>query len=454
MVLILRALAVVAVVGLGAAEVRAELSPGGSSFTVPAELRPQVDFWKNVFAKYSRLQVVIHDTEHLDRVYNVLDFRSLADDELSEGQIEQHIAMATRREKERIRSLLMRLDRTDDPADLRGEERRIWDLFQGTYESRKFSRAAAEDRIRAQAGLRERFAAGIEVAHAYFPEMERIFREEGVPVEITRLPLIESCFNVKAYSKRGAAGVWQFIPSTGKQYLRIDNAIDERRDPLLATRAAARFLRSMFDDLGAWPVTITAYNHGPGGIARAISQIGTRDIVPIIRYYQGPAFKFASRNFYPEFLAALELERHYQDHFGPLRLHQPVATDRVRIGHYVSLETVARCADVDPDVISELNPSLSRAIVDGKQRIPGGYELRLPAGTRSRFEQRYAALPAERKFSSQQRAQQLVHRVRRGQTLDTIARHYGRTPAEIRRQNKMGKRQGVRVGQVLRIPGS
>lgn len=424
-----------------------------SIFSVPPELRPQVSFWKDIFAKYSKLQVVIHDTEHLDRIYSVLDFRGLVDQGLSAGQIEQYVAESTRREKERVRAVLINLDRVDAPGDLGAKDRRIWELFRDSRESRKFLHAAAEDRIRAQAGLRERFAAGIEIAHAYFPEMERIFREEGVPPEITRLPLIESCFNVKAYSKRGAAGVWQFIPSTGRLYLRIDDAIDERRDPLLATRAAARFLRSMYDDLGAWPLAITAYNHGPAGIARAVDRVGTRDIVTIIQRYQGPAFKFASRNFFPEFLAALEVERRHSEYFGPLRLRQPVATDRVRVPHYVSLDTVARCAEVEADVIAELNPSLSRGIIDGKQRIPGGYELRLPAGTRPRFERQYAALPEERRFSAQ-RALYRVHRVQRGQTLSTIAQRYGSTIEEIRRQNRLSKSQNVRVGQVLRIPGS
>lgn len=423
-----------------------------STFAVPPELRPAVDFWKDVFGTYSRRQVVVHDTVHLDRIYSVLDFRSLAAEGKSEGQIEQIAAQSVKREKERVRGLLRRLHRNGGQART-AEEKRIATMFHGQHGARKFLEAAAEDRVRAQAGIRERFGAGIEVGHRYFPEIEQIFRAEGVPVEISRLPLIESCFNVRAYSKRGAAGVWQFIPSTGRLFMRIDDVIDERRDPLLSARAAARFLKQNYEKLGAWPLAITAYNHGPAGMQRAVRTTGTTDIVKIIREYQGPAFKFASRNFYPEFLAALEVEREHQRHFGSLQLQDPVPTDTVTLRHFVYLDTFAQCAGVDPDQIIDLNPSLSRGVYEGKQRIPRGYELRIPAGARPRFEQRYAALPAAKKFDRQKQLY-VVHRVRRGQTLGTIARRYGSTIERIRRYNNIRNTNLIRVGEVLRIPAS
>src|SRR5262245_20063059 len=135
--------------------------------------------------------------------------------------------------------------------------------------------------------------------------METIFEREGLPVALTRLPLVESCFNVRAYSKVGAAGIWQFMPSTGRYYLRIDNAVDERRDPVTATVAAATHLKGNYEVLHSWPLAITAYNYCRAGMANAVSTVGSSDIVDIIQHYHGPAFKFASRNFYAEFLAAL-----------------------------------------------------------------------------------------------------------------------------------------------------
>src|SRR5438128_176574 len=148
--------------------------------------------------------------------------------------------------------------------------------------------AAADDkRLHSQRGLRERFAEGIRISRRYFPEMERIFREAGLPVELIRLPLIESCFNLRAYSKVGAAGIWQFMPRTGRLFMRVDNLVDERRDPISSPRAAAPFLTRVHDMLDTWPLAITAYNHGPEGVARGVDEVGTTDIARIVRDYHG-----------------------------------------------------------------------------------------------------------------------------------------------------------------------
>jgi membrane-bound lytic murein transglycosylase D len=360
-------------------------------FVVPPELRPQVEFWKSIFATYSELQVVVHDTEHLDRVYSVLDFRSLAEQGEERGRLQRLVSEGASAEKERIRALLVRLHQADGrPDGLTREEARIARLFVADPSSYRFLDAASPDRIRSQTGLRERFASGIEIGHRYFPEMEAIFRAEGVPIELTRLPLIESCFNVRAYSKVGAAGIWQFMPATGRRFMRVDSLIDERRDPIVSTRAAARFLRENYERLGSWPLALKAYNHGPGGIARAVRELGTTDVVRVIQEYRGPAFRFASRNFYPEFLAALEVERNHERHFGRLVLQRPLATETVPLGQAISIRTAASLAGVDRDHLADLNPSLSPSVQAGNRPIPAGYRLRLPPESGDRFAVRYA----------------------------------------------------------------
>jgi membrane-bound lytic murein transglycosylase D len=176
--------------------------------------------------------------------------------------------------------------------------------------------AAEDGRVRAQRGIMERFTNGLRTSRLYLPEMERIFRAEGLPVELTRLPLIESCFDVGAYSKVGAAGIWQFMPATARLYMEVNDAVDERRDPIASTYGAAQYLTRAYQRLGTWPLAITSYNHGQNGIARAIDEMGTTDIVRIIHYYDGPSFGFASRNFYAEFLAALDIEKHQEAYLG------------------------------------------------------------------------------------------------------------------------------------------
>ena len=139
-----------------------------------------------------------------------------------------------------------------------------------------------------------------------------------MPKEIAALPHVESSFNPAAYSKVGAAGLWQFMPSTAKRFMRVDSLVDERLDPYSATEAAANLMLYNYRLLGTWPLAVTAYNHGPGGLRRAQEQLGTSDIAVIVKRYQGATFGFASRNFYVSFLAALEVDRNAEKYFGPI----------------------------------------------------------------------------------------------------------------------------------------
>ncbi|MGH7291487.1 MAG: transglycosylase SLT domain-containing protein, partial [Myxococcota bacterium] len=363
---------------------RAAASP---DFPVPPTLRPTVNFWIDVFAKYGRRQIVIHDTERVDRVYSVLDFRDLERAGYSDVQIELTMRDREESEKARVRGILRRLDQLDPSTDaFTEEEERIYGLFGNDRSPTKFIDAAGPDRVRGQKGIRERFAQGIQTGHAYFPHMEAIFRQAGVPTEITRLPLIESCFNMRAYSKVGAAGVWQFMPGTARSYMRVDGTIDERLDPLVASRAAARFMRQNYEKLGSWPLAINAYNHGPAGMARAVSSTGTSDIARIIQNYRGPAYKFASRNFYPEFLAAIEIEANHRRYFGELALHPPYATDTVYLAQRTHIGSAARCAGADVGEIAALNPSLLPVVHQGRAPIPPGFGLRVPVGSAARFD--------------------------------------------------------------------
>jgi len=289
--------------------------PGAAGFPRPPELEHQIRFWRSVFTVYSEDQTAIHDTADLDKVYTVLDFRPYAAAGYTRTEIERIRRDSTDAEIARIRGLLLRLHSTPREALLE-DERRIYDLFRNDRDPNRFLLAAEDGRVRAQRGIMERFTNGLRTSRLYLPEMERIFRAEGLPVELTRLPLIESCFDVGAYSKVGAAGIWQFMPATARLYMEVNDAVDERRDPIASTYGAARYLTRAYQRLGTWPLAITSYNHGQNGIARAIDEMGTTDIVRIIHYYDGPSFGFASRNFYAEFLAALDIEKDQEAYLG------------------------------------------------------------------------------------------------------------------------------------------
>ncbi len=419
-------------------------------------LDTEVQFWKEVFSKYSVYEIVIHDSRHLDRVYSVLDFQYLRDEGWSDAEVGSYLNDKAREEKERIRSLLLQLHTASSDGDsiaFTEEEQRLRKLFDKDTAADKFLEAADEERIRGQRGLRERFATAIRVSRRYLPEMESIFRREGLPLELTRLPFVESCFNVKAYSKVGAAGIWQFMPGSARRYMTVGDSIDERRDPLRATEAAARYLRADYEALGSWPLALTAYNHGRAGMQRAVESMGSSDLVTIVRGYRGPAFGFASRNFYAEFLAAVAVEKGYRDHFGEIEVEAPLRLEKVPLAHYVSFRSLAEAADIGVDQLAELNPALAPKVIQGRARVPKGYALQLPSGSASAFQARYDALPASEKLAKLPVAKVVRHKVQRGQSLAAIARRYGTSVAAIQRRNKIGKK-GVRAGQVLIIPSA
>jgi membrane-bound lytic murein transglycosylase D len=444
------------------------VSAAAEPFPRPASLESQVRFWRDVFGAYSRYQVVVHDTVDLDKVYSVLDFRASAGDEGENSiAVEQLVREQADDEVARVRGILRRLNQAgSSPTDLSADEQRVFDLFKQDPSPTKF--LDAMDHVRSQRGLREKFAAGVRVAHRYFPEMEGIFRDEGLPPELTRLPLVESCFNVEAYSKVGAAGIWQFMPTTGRLYaMDVNGVVDERRDPIASTRAAARFLRHNYQDLEeSWPLAITAYNHGPGGVAHAIDETGTTDIGVIVQRYHGRAFGFASRNFYAEFLAALEVEKYHKAYFGDLDLDGAEPTKVVTVDRPVGIEVASRLAHTDRETLASLNPALMDCVVEGRRPIPRGYDLRLPVGGASGFESRLGEVAVEQRVvrvsapasstkhaSASRRGVTTAHRVARGDTLSDIAQRYRVSVASLRTANRLhGSKSTLRAGQVLKIP--
>jgi len=453
-----------------------------ATFPRPKVLQPAIAFWRDIFAKYSEHQVVVHDDWYLGKVYEVVDFLPWVEDgdPLTPSEINEKKRQIEEAEL-RVRSILMSLDANGGSAEGLGPaERKVAKMFADVEGEDKFRTAA--ERIRTQPGLRERFALGIARQRPYLPRMKRIFGEEGLPSELARLPLIESCFNVNAYSKVGAAGVWQFMPSTGRQYMIVGDHVDERRDPIRATHAAARHLRADYDALGEWPLAITAYNHGRGGLARASDEVGSSDIGDIVTRYRGKAFGFASRNFYAEFLAALDVASRSEELFGDLPEMPAVSGEEVEVPHPMGIHQAASLAGVSRDALAEANPALLASVTEGRAFIPRGYVLRVPGGgdalrvanaeppprvvrteSASRTRSRSASVRSRQavaKASSSARGRSsgksgkgrvvIVHKVKPGQTLGAIARQYGTTVEAIRGYNKVGK--SIQTGQRLRIP--
>jgi membrane-bound lytic murein transglycosylase D len=410
-------------------------------FPEPKGIKPAVAFWMRVYLEANTDGGLLHDNELLDVVYENIRFEG------ADGRRKERIKDARREHWEQVvRRLAL------DPTPRDEAEREILQAFDralGRRPSAADLRSAAT-RIRFQLGQRDKFREGLIRSGAYEDAMRDVFRRAGLPEDLAYLPHVESSFNIRAYSKYGAAGMWQFMRSTGRLYMNVDYVIDERLDPMVATVGASRLLGDNYRALNSWPLALTAYNHGRGGMLRAKSQFGD-DIDRIIKNYQSRSFGFASRNFYAQFLAARKILRNYESYFGPIERDEPEAIDEVALPFYADIRDVEKYLGVSRDTVQRYNPALRPPVFQSNKRIPKGYVLRLPAGTAPAASERWlASIPNERRHGNQHESN--FYRVRRGDTLQKIARKHGTSVQRLVAVNNLSRKHHIYPGEVLQIP--
>ncbi|MGI9333881.1 MAG: transglycosylase SLT domain-containing protein, partial [Gammaproteobacteria bacterium] len=353
------------VVGLCCAAANAQAYDAG--FPRPVGLESNVRFWTYVFTQLGDSSGAVHDTRNLEIIYEVLHF----DSEVRPRERGRRSEAAKRRYADILRRL------ASEPRDeLDAEHLRVLNLWpRGTSDAEL---RAASSRLRYQRGLADTMLNGIIRAGAWEHEIAAILEEEGVPQELLALPLLEAAYDPWTYSSARAFGLWQFIPSTGRMFLRIDNVVDERMHLLEATRAAARLLKEYRSEARTWPLTLTAYNHGNGGVRRAVREVGTRDIAVIVEQYRGPSFGFASRNYYSSYLAALDVYFNAQQYFGPVRRDPPERVQYLTLTDAMRVNALSAELAVEPETLRRFNPALKDIVWEGRARVPAGYMLRVP----------------------------------------------------------------------------
>jgi membrane-bound lytic murein transglycosylase D len=367
------------------------------SLPVDPNIAERVRFWIDVYAKYNSWQLIVHDKLYPQIIYGVAD---------SSSQNKRATLSRAVQIQERARAILVKLQQNQSAIEsgkliLNEEEDRIYKLFANISGKNKFADAADPKRFRRQGGLKDSLLSALHLSGRYLPRMEKVFARAGLPTEIAYLPFVESSFNKEAVSKVGASGIWQIMPGTGRDFMRVDEVIDERNDPMRAAEAAAKLMRQNFEALGNWPLAITAYNHGRLGMARAIKTVGTLDLSKIIDQYDGPSFGFASANFYSSFLAAKHVAQNHEHYLGSIEKARILEFDEFVVPDYVSAETLVKSAGVPEADLKELNPALSDAVWQGRFLVPIGYNLRVPLEKRDQFLQNYDAVPDEFKFAQQ-----------------------------------------------------
>ena len=376
------------------------------TFPLLSGLEKSVEFWKKIFTEYSLSQLIFFDPLDMSTIYEVL--------EVGEGN--------------------------RSPSYIDGERARI---------------AAANnvdvERVKAQRGVKEQMIAGLKRSGRYMQHIEQIFREKNLPVELGYLPLVESSFDVHARSYVGATGMWQFMRATGKEFrFRIDRIIDERKDPLESTRAAAALLDQNYQALGNWPLALTAYNYGAGGLARAVAEIQSDNLVELIQNYNHPYWGFAPKNFYAEFLAAVDVAKNLDQYFPGLELHPAVKINEVELKKASSLAYLANSNGFTLQQFLEWNPALSA----GMKVVPAGYRVKMPADRKIQPIAEPVVQVAQNKPRNPQHDQLQVvrHRVKRGETVLQIAKRYGSSVERIVQANGIRKSHLLQVGMTLLVP--
>ena len=308
------------------------------------------------------------------------------------------------------------------------------------------------------------YATIMSYAYYYFPMIEEVFINAGIPIELRTLAVVESGLNPLALSGKDAKGLWQFIPSTGRNYgLEINSLVDERCNPYLATRAAAKYLKNMYEQYGDWTLAIASYNCGPGNVNKAIVRTGGD-----IKNYRGSFWDVyemlprETRNYVPLYMGATYAFAYHKAHnvdypTPPL----PLATDTIMIHRPMHLDQISSTINISPELLKMLNPQYTLQIIPATTK---SYMLTLPAELITEYvlheEEIHAkdstylkeyVIHANLEKKRHQAPPATYYTVKRGDTLGVIARKYGRTVKQIMSWNNIKNPNAISIGQRLRV---
>lgn len=356
-------------------------SPMNSSLEAPLEMNPRIEFWERLFRDYDSKTIVIHDFKDPELILDVLPFAKMGSGK-SDKLILNSSAQKALSDKyqRRYEMALRQFSRLGIEAkNLGAMEDRVYEVYRKNRQAlaRLLNGTAA---IRQQRGMADIFRSAAEKAQDFLPYLESEFKAQGVPTELTRIAFVESMFNEAAISKVGASGMFQFMPGTAQSYMIVNQLIDERNSPIKSARAAAQLFKSNFQDLGNWPLAITAYNHGPGGMARAVKALRSDSLLYLIEKWKAPSFGFASQNFYAEFIAA-------RNTYNKMIKNGSVALrpSKLRLGsgklkQSISLRELGNSINLDTSEILRLNPCINKKVAQRNPflKLPKGFELLLP----------------------------------------------------------------------------
>ncbi len=349
-------------------------------FHIPDLLSDRTGFWFDVYTKYDSNRRIIHHSLFPWIIFKVVDVSAIINSDTP-----KHLWMRrmkadriVKTEVLKVRATLHRLANRRRVDNLTEAEREMVTLLAPLGDNSRKQALQALRSVRTQVGQRDFFVEGLRLSSRYLSTMERIFADHRLPIELTRIPFVESSFNRFATSKVGASGVWQIMDGTGRKFMTIDSIVDERRSPLKATEAAAKLLKENHLILHrSWPLAVTAWNHGPSGIRLAAKRSNSRDLGKIVGHYRSRSFDFASSNFYCEFLAALHAEKYSTEIFGTSERAPQENLLAVKLSRSVRFRELLTASGMEIDDMLALNPDITK-IARQNLTMYRGFRLHMP----------------------------------------------------------------------------
>ena len=274
-----------------------------ASFHVPKALEKDVLFWEDVLSKYKSNECILHDKDDVSVVYGVRVIPV-------QKSVKQQ-KVFTDRFRSEVSQVLLQLAQRKDSSGLKSSQRAVFDAVPASWNSPEHFRAASE-RVRCQQGVRDRFLLSLKRSQIHLPMIRSYIKKYGLPEDLAFLPHLESGFDPIAQSKVGARGLWQLMPTTARQGMKVNRRLDERINPKIATKFALALLLENYQRVGSWPLALTGYNYGINGIRRAVQSLGSNDYMIVRDQHRSKSFGFAAKHFYPSFLAVRNLALRFE----------------------------------------------------------------------------------------------------------------------------------------------
>jgi membrane-bound lytic murein transglycosylase D len=303
-----------------------------------------------------------------------------------------------------------------------------------------------------QTRMRDKFELWLSRSGKYIDGMKEIFRKNELPEDLVFLALVESGFNPYAYSRSRAVGPWQFMKGTARKYgLKVNSWVDERRDPVKSTEAAARYLKDLFEMFNSWPLSLASYNAGEGRVMRALNKSKVK-VESFWDLRNSRYLRRETKHYVPKFMAATIIAKNPTKYGFELEYKDPLEYEEVEVHRQLSLKTAARAARSTYEEMKELNPELRRGVTPPHS---SAYVLKVPSGTKETFQKNLGEMsPKQIKRELRVLSEVTVkrHRVRRGENLSRMARRYRTSVSKILKLNHLSNPNHIAAGQILLIP--